>query len=70
MEYEKALLEYDKIIKDGVDKIYFGWIGPVKEKEPHYYVLNGPTFLIEFDNQGFMGNANHIHAICREKGNE
>ncbi|ULQ52977.1 DUF3500 domain-containing protein [Flavihumibacter fluvii] len=70
MEYDKALVEYDKIIKAGIDKIYFGWIGPVQEKEPHYYVLNGPTFLIELDNQGFMGNANHIHAIWREKGNE
>jgi hypothetical protein len=70
MEYEKALVEYDKIVKAGIDKIYFGWIGPVEEKQPHYYVLNGPTFLIELDNQGFMGNANHIHAIWREKGNE
>jgi hypothetical protein len=70
MEYEKAQVEYDKIIKAGIDKIYFGWIGPVEENKPHYFVLNGPGFLIEFDNNGFGGNANHIHAIWREKGNE
>jgi hypothetical protein len=29
-----------------------------------------PGFLIEFDNYGFGGKANHIHAIWREKGNE
>jgi hypothetical protein len=33
--------------------------------------LNGPTFIIEFDNNGGPRNgANHIHAIWREKGNE
>jgi len=71
MEYEKATAEYEKIIKAGIDKIYFGWIGETDEKKPHYFVLNGPTFLIEFDNNGGPRRAaNHIHAIWREKGNE
>ena len=71
LEYEKAVLEYNKIIKAGIDKIYFGWIGVYDESKPHYYVLNGPTFIIEFDNNGGPRNsANHIHAIWREKGNE
>ena len=69
LEYEKAMAEYDKIMKAGIDKVYFAWIGPYNESEPHYYILNGPTFLIEFDNRGF-GNGNHIHCIWREKGNE
>ncbi|MBX7126538.1 MAG: DUF3500 domain-containing protein [Cyclobacteriaceae bacterium] len=71
LEYEKAAAEYEKIQKAGLDKIYFGWIGGLEEKQAHYYVLNGPTFLIEFDNNGGPRNeANHIHAIWREKGNE
>ena len=70
MEYDKAMLEYEKILKAGMGKIYFGWIGPYDEFKPHYFVINGPTFLIEFDNYGFNNNANHIHAIWREKGNE
>lgn len=71
MEYDKAVIEYDKILKAGVDNIYFGWIGKYAEKEPHYYILNGPTFLIEFDNNGGPRKvANHIHTIWREKGNE
>jgi hypothetical protein len=71
LEYEKAIVEYDKILKAGIDKIYFGWIGGFKEKEAHYYILNGPTFLIEFDNNGGpRREANHIHAIWREKENE
>ncbi|HEY6953927.1 MAG TPA: DUF3500 domain-containing protein, partial [Flavisolibacter sp.] len=69
--YEKAVAEYDKIIKAGIKNVYFGWIGQYEEKKPHYYILNGPTFLIEFDNNGGPRRAaNHIHAIWREKGNE
>jgi hypothetical protein len=71
MEYEKATEEYDKILKAGIENVYFGWIGAYEEKKAHYFVLNGPTFLIEFDNAaGPRGVANHIHTIWREKGNE
>lgn len=71
LEYDKAVIEYEKILKAGIDKIYFGWIGGTEEKIAHYYVLNGPTFIIEFDNNGGPRKAaNHIHAIWREKGNE
>lgn len=71
LEYEKAVSEYDKILKAGLDNIYFGWIGSLEEKQAHYFVVNGPTFLIEFDNNGGpRKEANHIHAIWREKGNE
>jgi hypothetical protein len=71
LEYEKAVIEYEKIIKAGIDNIYFGWIGAYEEHQPHYFVINGPSFLIEFDNAGGPRNtANHIHTIWREKGNE
>lgn len=68
-EYDKASEEFNKILKAGIDNIYFGWIGPVDESQKHYFVLNGPNFIIEFDNNGF-GAANHIHTIWREKGND
>ncbi len=71
LELGKAQTEYAKIEKAGFENIYFGWIGAMEEKVSHYYVINGPTFLIELDNNGGpRGTANHIHAIWREKGNE
>lgn len=71
LDYDRALVEYGKIVKAGFDNIYFGWIGDADGSKPHYYILNGPTFLIEYDNNGGPRNsANHVHAIWREKGNE
>jgi len=72
LEYDKAVAEYDKIKKAGIDNVWFGWIGSYTEDKQHYFVINGPTFLIEFDDRSGGPNraANHIHAIWREKGNE
>jgi hypothetical protein len=64
-EWDKANEEYNKIMKQGLKDVYFGWIGPYTEDKSHYYMLSGPGFLIEMDNRG-----NHIHTIWREKGNE
>ena len=36
--------------------------------EPHYYRVQGPTFLIEYDNT--QNNANHVHAVYRTFQNE
>ncbi|HLO80606.1 MAG TPA: DUF3500 domain-containing protein [Chitinophagaceae bacterium] len=65
LEWDKANEEFNKILKAGIDNVYFGWIGSYDEHQPHYFLLNGPSFLIEFDNA-----RNHIHTIWREKGNE
>jgi Protein of unknown function (DUF3500) len=71
LEYEKAVAEWDKIQKAGMNEVYFGWIGAYEEQKPHYFIINGPTFLIEFDNNGGpRRRANHIHTIWREKGSE
>lgn len=64
-EWDNANEEMQKITKQGIENVYFGWIGSYEEHKPHYYLLNGPGFLIEFDNA-----RNHIHTIWREKGNE
>jgi hypothetical protein len=52
------------IRKAGLDKIYFAWLGSVDRGQGHYYRIQGPTFLIEYDNT--QNNANHIHSVWRD----
>jgi hypothetical protein len=53
-----------KVRAAGVEKIGFAWAGGVEPGERHYYRVQGPTFLIEFDNT--QNNGNHIHAVWRD----
>ncbi|MBO0949009.1 DUF3500 domain-containing protein [Fibrella forsythiae] len=69
-EHQKAHQLFGKIMKSGLDKVYFAWVGSLENNKPHYYIINGPDFLIEYDNVGFQNDGNHIHAILREKGND
>ena len=67
LENQKANEFLSKIKTSGIDNIYFAWIGSYKRKSPHYYIINGPDFIIEYDNQN---KGNHIHAIWRDKTND
>ncbi|MCY7358838.1 MAG: DUF3500 domain-containing protein [Rudanella sp.] len=69
-EHQKAHQLFDKITQSGLDKVYFAWIGSLENDRPHYYIINDPDFLIEYDNVGFQNDGNHIHAILREKGQD
>ncbi|AMV37788.1 DUF3500 domain-containing protein [Planctomyces sp. SH-PL62] len=53
-----------KILKAGVDKVGFAWAGGLERGLPHYYRIQGPTFLIEYDNT--QNNANHVHSVWRD----
>lgn len=46
------------------NEIRFGWAGGLVKGQPHYYRIQGKTFLIEFDNT--QNNANHIHTVWRD----
>ena len=69
-EHQKAHQLFDKITKSGLDKVHFAWVGAQENNKPHYYIINGPDFLIEYDNVGFQNDGNHIHAILREKNQD
>ena len=47
----------------GVEEIYFAWWGGSELNEPHHYVIQGPTFVIEYNNT--QNEANHVHSIWR-----
>jgi len=57
-----------KIEQAGVNNIYFAWAGGVEKGEGHYYRVQGPTFLLEYDNT--QNNNNHIHAVWRDFQND
>ncbi len=64
----------ESMLKDiqvaGLDNILFAWAGKTENQvgKPSYYRVQGPTFIIEYDNT--QNNANHIHAVIREIKND
>jgi hypothetical protein len=48
----------------GFENITFAWAGPLEAQRPHYYRLQGPTFLLEHDNSRNRGT--HIHSVWRD----
>jgi len=65
---EVAKADWDKIEKAGWDKTTFAWAGGLERGQGHYYRVQGPTFLLEYDNT--QNNANHIHAVWRDFEND
>ncbi len=44
--------------------LYFAWSGGIEPGEAHYYRVQTPAFLIEYDDT--QNNANHIHTVWRD----
>ena len=45
-------------------QMYFAWAGVEEKGGPHYYRIQTPKFLIEYDNT--QDKANHVHSVWRE----
>lgn len=43
--------------------IHFAWAGEKERGQPHYYRVQGKTFLLEYDN--VQNEANHVHCVWR-----
>jgi hypothetical protein len=61
-------------VPDGVapppdpDAVHIAWAGPLEPGSPHYYRLQGPGLLIEWDNT--QRGANHAHSVWRNPAND
>lgn len=64
MPADVADVRWSRIEKDGTGHIHFAWAGPAEPDQPHYYRLQAPGFLVEYDNT--QNNANHIHSVWRD----
>jgi hypothetical protein len=51
-----------KIQSEDFGAVRFGWAGEINKSDPHYYRIQGKSFLVEFDNV----TGNHIHLVWRD----
>ena len=64
-----AGFEMDRIgAAGGADELHFAWAGGTTLDQPHYFRMQGPVTLIEFDNA--EDNANHVHSVWRDPSND
>lgn len=59
-----AAARLERIRAAGFGDIHFAWAGSLEKSQPHYYRIQGPSFLIEYDN--VQNHANHIHSVWRD----
>ncbi len=61
--------EGEKFASDGaLDSLSFLWAGGLEPGEAHYYRVQGPTLLAEYDNT--QRGANHVHTVWRDPGRD
>ncbi|HJO05334.1 MAG TPA: DUF3500 domain-containing protein [Acidobacteriota bacterium] len=63
LEDSLAESELAEIRARGLDELRFAWAGGLEAGEPHYYRIQGPTFVVEYDNT--QNDANHVHTAWR-----
>ena len=64
LRQEVARSAIEQMAAGGWATIHFAWAGGMAPGEGHYYRIQGPTFLIEYDNT--QNQANHIHTAWRD----
>ncbi|MDD7921090.1 DUF3500 domain-containing protein [Actinomycetospora callitridis] len=53
---------------DALHAVAFAWAGGIERGEPHYYRLQGPHLLAEWDNT--QRAVNHAHSVWRDPGHD
>jgi len=59
-----AMQMMQEIENAGLTNLWFTWAGAQQPGAPHYYRIQGPTIIIEYDNT--QNNANHVHTVIRD----
>jgi Protein of unknown function (DUF3500) len=55
---------WERLATAGLGALTFAWAGPLEPGRGHYYAIQGPSLLIEYDNT--QDAANHIHSVWRD----
>jgi len=61
---ELADREAAKFAGDRLCQVNFAWAGGTERHQPHYYRLQGPRLLVEYDNT--QRDVNHVHTVWRD----
>ena len=64
-ESVSPLAAYDEA---ALDLVHVAWAGSTEPGAPHYYRVQGPRLLLEWDNT--QRNANHAHSVWRDPGHD
>jgi hypothetical protein len=59
-----AAAEAVKYEGDRLDQLSFAWAGGMEPGQGHYYRVQGPRLLVEYDNT--QRGANHVHTVWRD----
>jgi hypothetical protein len=63
-----AAAEAARVVGGSGDRLHFAWAGGAEPGQPHYYRVQGPRLLIEYDN--VQNGVNHVHAVWRDPGGD
>jgi hypothetical protein len=61
---ELAAAEAARVLGEAGGGLHFAWAGGAEPGQPHYYRVQGPRLLIEYDN--VQDGANHVHSVWRD----
>jgi hypothetical protein len=61
---ELAEREAAKYTGDRLGQVHFAWAGGTERHQSHYYRMQGPRLLVEYDNT--QRDVNHIHSVWRD----
>jgi hypothetical protein len=65
---ELIAFEIQRLEQVKPEDLHFAWAGGLEPGQPHYYRIQSPHFVLEYDNT--QAQANHIHTVWRDLQND